>query len=104
MTPHFSIDYCPTCGAGLRGIRICGLHTDNPHGLVVCDECEAIWTQPDASTKKEFADAVDARCPVCADPLWGPQSRWATWDDIVRLSWQRAIDPELSAEPDDHIA
>ncbi|WP_417731734.1 hypothetical protein [Rosistilla oblonga] len=104
MTPHYSIDYCPRCGAGLLGIRICGLGTDEPHGLVVCDECESIWLEPDVTTPHQYPDASDARCPKCTDPLWGPQSRWATREDLVQLGWQDRVDPELNGEPDDHIA
>lgn len=101
MMPHFSIDYCPRCGAGLTGIRICGLGTPEPHGLVVCDECEAIWLEADTTSEHQYADASDARCPKCTDPLWGGQSRWATAEDLVQLNWQHAVDPNLSAESDE---
>lgn len=104
MTPHFSIDYCPRCGAGLAGVRICGLGTDSPHGLVVCDECEAIWLEPDTRGQHQYADASDARCPKCTEPLWGPQSRWATQQDLIQLNWFDAIDANLNGEPDDHVA
>lgn len=101
MTPSFSIDYCPVCGAGLLGLRICGLGTNQPHGLVVCDECEAIWQQPSVSSKHQYADSLDARCPKCDDPLWGPQSRWASLEDLQTLGWCDAIDPNLNAQQDE---
>ncbi|MEZ6090606.1 MAG: hypothetical protein R3C05_21815 [Pirellulaceae bacterium] len=104
MTPHYSIDYCPVCGAGLLGVRICGLGTHDAHGLVVCDECEAIWKEPDVSTPHQYTDASDARCPKCALPLWGPQSRWATAEDLVYLNWQHAIDSDLNFPSGDQLA
>lgn len=91
----FSIEQCPICQGGLCGIRICGLDTDRPHGLVVCDECEAIWLQPDVKTEHQYPDSRDSRCPACSAALWGPHSRWADWEDVCRLGWGALIDPGL---------
>jgi hypothetical protein len=96
--PLHSVDECPICGCGLCGIRICGLGTERPHGLVVCDECEAIWTEPDTSVANLWRDPEDPRCPICQEPLWGAQSRWARREDLELLGWQHAFDPELNAE------
>jgi len=43
----------------------------------------------------------DACCPTCEKPLWGPQSRWATWDDCSELGWLDAIDPQLDIRSDE---
>jgi hypothetical protein len=99
--PRHSIDYCPICGGGLCGIRICGMTDDKPHGLIVCDECEAIWTEPDSTADHQYPDAEDACCPICKKPLWGPQSRWANWDDCSELGWIDAIDPQLDIRSDE---
>lgn len=95
MIPEHSIDYCPICGGGLCGIRICGIDTNAPHGLVVCDECEAIWLSPSITAPHQYPDSSNAACPICLAPLWGDQSRWATYEDCVVLGWEHAIDPEL---------
>jgi len=103
MPPKHSIDYCPICGGGLCGIRICGIRDEVPHGLIVCDECEAIWKTPDVSSRHQYPDAEDARCPTCERPLWGPQSRWANWDDCSELGWLDAIDPQLDIRADEGL-
>tara|TARA_R110002049_G_scaffold27321_2_gene94333 strand:- start:602448 stop:602747 length:300 start_codon:yes stop_codon:yes gene_type:complete len=74
-----------------------------PHGLIVCDECEAIWLEPDTSTDHVYPSAEDAACPICALPLWGPQSRWATQADIEVLGWTHAVNPALDMSSDEEI-
>ncbi|WP_442508784.1 hypothetical protein SH528x_000316 [Novipirellula sp. SH528] len=117
MSPRHSVDYCPICGGGLCGVRICGLtgkaedpstsvsqpdskNIPLPHGLVVCDECEAIWLEPDLASRHQYPNACDARCPVCLEPLWGEQSRWASQADIETLGWAGSTNPELDVQPD----
>lgn len=96
MSPLHSVGYCPVCGAGLCGVRIC--QSDRPHGIIVCDECEAIWLQPDLASEHQYANAEDARCPVCQQPLWGSSARWANREDLQTLGWQDHVDRELSGE------
>lgn len=106
MSPRHSIDFCPLCGGGLCGIRICSIQSENIsaldpnkpesfHGLVVCDECDAIWLEPDLNTAHQYPDVENAQCPVCDAALWGSNSRWATSDDLILLQWDMAIDPAL---------
>ncbi len=107
MSPQHSIDFCPVCGGGLCGIRICGTqlgdaskqdfgtNSQSPHGLVICDECDAIWLEPDLTTAHQYPDVENAKCPVCDDGLWGPNSRWADRNDLARLEWELAINPAL---------
>lgn len=96
MNPLHSIGFCPVCGGGLCGVRLCS--EDSPHGLIVCDECEAIWLQPDLRTPHQYPSAEAAKCPVCDRDLWGESSRWAGETDLKLLGWENAIDPELSQE------
>ncbi len=107
MRPKHSVAACPICGGGLCGIRICGLDRggaehrlarygyDGIHGLVVCDECDAIWLEPDVNSEHQYPSVVDARCPLCDEPLWGPQSRWAEAGDVKKLRWESAVDTSL---------
>lgn len=114
MTKMFAIDFCPICGGGLLGIRLCqgraknsdsGQEEDSPegaedvHGLVVCDECEAIWLEPDSSKMHLYPDAENACCPVCQADLWS-DSHWASRDEISQLGWSRAIREELVVPSD----
>lgn len=118
-TPLHSIDFCPICGGGLCGIRIIEsmsaenpesnkeIATDSetssllqPHGLVICDECEAIWLEPDVSTVHQYPDLENAASPVNGQPIWGDGSRWASMEEIELLGWSEAVNPELDAEVD----
>ncbi|TWU42398.1 hypothetical protein [Novipirellula artificiosorum] len=109
MSPKHSIDFCPICGGGLCGVRICGLRRqDNQmasggHGLIVCDECEAIWLEPDVSAPHQYPDACDARCPICNEPLWGAQSRWADADDLELLAWSRFVNHDLDVQTESFL-
>jgi hypothetical protein len=96
MNPLFSIGKCPICGGGLCGVRICGLTSEHPHGLIVCDECEATWLRPDLTTRHLYPNSCDARCPKCSAELYGSDSRWATELDLAQLGWEQSIDPSLS--------
>ncbi len=128
MSPKHSIDFCPICGGGLCGIRICGLessdkdpaanhangkpvsegdsaghgaaHRDSAHGLIICDECEAIWLEPDVSSDHQYPCPEDAACPICSRPLWGPNSRWADLADIETIGWASAVNHDLDVNPD----
>lgn len=116
MIPKHSIANCPICDGGLCGIRVCGLDRggaqrrlarlgyDGIHGLVVCDECDAIWLEPDVTTVHQYPSVVDARCPLCDEALWGPQSRWADLHDIQRLGWEGAVDHALDRRSEEDAA
>lgn len=124
-TPLHSIDFCPICGGGLCGIRIIGITSDEnageasapdsatpdpktsprlrPHGLVICDECEAIWLEPDVSTVHQYPDLEKAVSPISGQTIWGDGSRWASMEDIALLGWTEAVNPELDAELDSDL-
>ena len=134
MSPKHSIDFCPICGGGLCGIRICGLDSsgensvandanvkrdsvghnasdnandsasDSAHGLIICDECEAIWLEPDVSSDHQYPSPEDAACPVCSQSLWGTNSRWADPADIETIGWTSAVNHDLDVNPDQGIA
>lgn len=120
MSPKHSIHFCPICGGGLCGIRICGVADEDksdvadasfvstgstePHGLVICDECEAIWLEPDVMSVHQYPDLDDSLCPICSLPLWGMQSRWATTEDIEKLGWTFAVNPDLDYQDDEGFA
>jgi hypothetical protein len=116
VSPKHSIGFCPICGGGLCGVRLCGVNpesaddrlaklaNDASHGLVICDECEATWLSPDLDTAHQYPDVEDARCPICGERLWGKASRWADWRDVQSLGWEFAVNRKLDATPDEGIA
>ncbi|MEO1524553.1 MAG: hypothetical protein AAFX06_03915 [Planctomycetota bacterium] len=63
----------------------------------MCDECEAIWLEPDTSTEPLFADPESPACPVCQSGIWG-SSRWADRTEIESLGWTFAVNAELDAD------
>lgn len=106
VSPKHSIDFCPICGGGLCGVLVCGINSPeaNPHGLIVCDECEAIWLQPDLTSDHQYPDPGAAQCPICRDALWGPNSRWADETDLKELGWNTSVNRELDVGTDEGIA
>lgn len=94
-TPCHSIGFCPVCGDGLCGIRAYPTDDGSLYGLIICDECDAIWTEPDLSAKPYFPDAQDERSPIDAQPIWGATSHWADLRECALLGWLGAIDPIL---------
>lgn len=101
--PSHSVANCPLCGGGLCGIRICT--GDDPtqsmpeSGFVMCDECEAVWLEPDVTADHIYVDPEKPKCPICRSQLWH-NSRWANRDEVKTLGWISAIDPNLDASPD----
>ncbi len=102
--PYHSIGFCPICGDGLCGIRIYRTDSDSTYGLIVCDECDAVWTEPNLSRKPSYPDSEDPRSPIDGLPIWGPSSHWADLRECALLGWLAAIDPVLNGhgkQPDD---
>ena len=99
---RYSVAACPVCGGGLCTVRVF-LAQDGSldHGLVVCDECEAIWLQPDVAVRHVYVDPENPVSPISGQPLYDQHSsRWADGDDIETLQWTTAIDPSLTYDAD----
>ncbi len=86
-TPWIYAGNCPICDCGLRRVRVCRSSDGRLHGYILCDECEALWLDPDPATPYRFPDPDAPRSPVVDAPLYGPQSRWASVDDVQELNW-----------------
>lgn len=80
----YYVGTCSCCGQGLLGIRIC---CDDETGLILCDECEAIWLHPSCPGSPLFPQPPDSACPRCHRPIWDPPAHWATQPEIDRLDW-----------------
>lgn len=100
--PHHSIAQCPICGGGLCGVRVCS--GDDPtdasarKGFVMCDECEAVWLEPDIASEHIYVDPVDPICPICQGGLWST-SHWAHHDEIELIGWTHALNRSLDVSP-----
>ena len=90
-SPWIHIGECPVCVDGLCRVRSCEDDQGRRHLYAMCDECEAIWVQPDTSSLKTYPRGNDPLCPLCARPLFGDQARWAEPEDIVAdVDWSLA--------------
>ncbi len=96
---RYVVGFCPVCETGLGIVRVHAPGPDRLQGLVVCDECEAIWQQPDLSTEHLYPDAESPRVPGSGSPLYGPATRVATLADLRQLGWQDKIDVTLTLSP-----
>ena len=81
---HFG--QCPICEGGLRRSRTCGLLHNDLHGFIMCDECEALWSEPTSPTH-HFGSADSLACPVCGEAVWSENSHWSTLEDVCLLGW-----------------
>ncbi|MEM9366574.1 MAG: hypothetical protein AAGD07_11310 [Planctomycetota bacterium] len=93
---RYNIAFCPICGGGLCGIRVCGEDKGCLCGIILCDECEAIWERPDVQASHAYPDPEQATCPKSGRSLYGETARWATADDVIALGWVDAVDPDLT--------
>ncbi len=101
------IGNCPVCQCGLRRVRACTGSHANPglHGYVLCDDCETLWMEPDVHSPHHFPDSDSPKCPICSQPLFGSQARWATQADLMELDWldQCTIEPFSRPAVDDDL-
>lgn len=86
--PWIHVGECPVCVDGIVRVRVCIDERCGKHFYALCDECEAIWLEPDTSTIKQFPDAENPVCPICSAPIYGEHSRWALPQDIAGTHWE----------------
>jgi len=86
----YYLGFCRICSTGPLGLRRCG---KCGNVVVLCDECDAIWTSADFAAKPCFAKAGELPCPECQASLIDSPSRWATQAEIEAIDWlQQALD------------
>ena len=91
----YFVGFCHVCGQGLLGIRVCC----EPDALIVCDECEAVWTSPECGEPPLYPDPEGSLCPRCHKPLWDLPAHWASREEIAALAWSDAVMGEVG-EPE----
>ncbi len=100
-TPWIHIGECPCCVNGLCRIRSCEGPQGKLHLYALCDECEALWTEPNTDTHKVFPSAENPHCPICEQPLYGPQAHWSQPDEVTAVpEWSAAAIFELPSSLD----
>jgi hypothetical protein len=75
-------EQCSVCGGGLIGYRLC---SDHRTVVMMCDECEAVWSS-DQDVKRVtpvFPKAPDFIVPGLGLSVGAPFSRWATEAEIA---------------------
>jgi len=83
----YYVGFCRICGTGPLGLRECGRCESV---VVLCDECDAVWTDADFSARPQFANEGELPCPHCEASLIKKPSRWATKGKINDVAWVQA--------------
>ncbi|MEM6654517.1 MAG: hypothetical protein AAF596_01815 [Planctomycetota bacterium] len=76
--------FCRVCETGPLGLRVCGCCE---RVVLLCDECDAVWTSADASSPPSFSANSKLPCPHCEASLLDPPSRWATRAECEATPW-----------------
>jgi len=85
---------CPlNCGDGYVGFWRCG---DGKRIILMCDECDALWLEPDdKSTKPPIAATPpDYLLAGTTISISGEKSGWASREEIEKAGWERFINGE----------
>lgn len=78
------VGFCRICGTGPLGLRECGGCGEI---VVLCEECDSVWTDSDFGAKPLVAGENDLPCPFCESSLLREPSRWASKSSIDKLAW-----------------
>lgn len=109
----YYVGFCRICGTGPLGLRECGGCGEL---VVLCDECDAVWSDENFAAKPQFANDGELPCPHCQESLIEQPSCWASAAKIQQSKWvqealeagilelQRgaALSPEIDADDLDH--
>ena len=80
----FYVGFCRVCGTGPLGLRSCGACSAV---VILCDECDAMWTDADLNAEPSSSGEGDSLCPLCNGSLIATPSRWATEKDLESVDW-----------------
>jgi hypothetical protein len=80
---------CPVCGVVALGIRVC-VGTDESL-IVLCDECDSIWLDPELKDGSYASEHPEWLCPDSDRTLKSPKSYWATEEQIKAIGWWQYI-------------
>lgn len=77
---HFLKQPCSACGMDLLGFRICV--GDDESIIIMCEECNSIWIDPDLKDGPYASTFPDWLCPDGERTMASPKSYWATKDQL----------------------
>lgn len=92
------VGFCPVCETGPLGIRMCA---SGDHAVVMCDECDAVFADPESLAKAYYPDQPDLPCPICNTSLRDPASHWADDEEVARAGWTDAVAGDGTPMQDD---
>lgn len=85
----YYVGFCRVCKTGPLGLRCCG---QCGNIVLLCDECDAVWSDADLAAPPQYAQGGDLPCPACEASLIERPSHWATEEQIQNVDWlQEAI-------------
>ena len=81
---------CPICRTGNIGFHRC---SDGATVILMCDECDSIWTSPDNVAAETMLDVSepDYKVPGLDCTPWGSKGGWATLQDVDRVGWSSYV-------------
>lgn len=80
----YYIGICRICETGPLGLRQCGSCESI---VVLCDECDAVWSDANLAASPQLSDEPELPCPHCKDSLVAPSSSWASREAIQSTAW-----------------
>lgn len=87
----YYVGTCPFCEQGNLGVRVC---SQAEHAVILCDECEAIWLDPELVGKPVFHKEPELPCPYCQGNLMNSPACWASMGEIFKRGWLATIKGE----------
>jgi Zn-finger nucleic acid-binding protein len=77
---------CPICTTGNIGFWLC---SDQSTLVVLCDECDSVWLDPELVLESNalFPQPPDFLVPNHAFSISAPKSRWATLREVEVRGW-----------------
>lgn len=88
MTRFLVVGTCTVCGTGSVGVRI---PAEGGPAVGMCDECDAVWTDPGMTDGPHFPQAPGWDSPAGGGGLGGPMAHWATHEEADRVGWSHAV-------------
>ena len=82
--------HCPICRYGVVGFRKC---SDNSTIVLMCDECDSIWLDPQRVDDNTvlYSSPPEYLVPTLECSIKSPQSKWATQEEVAEKGWANNI-------------
>src|SRR3954468_24330151 len=87
---------CPFCHGGSVGFGPC---SDGKTIVLMCDECEALWLDPEHRTAADilFPHSGSFEVPGLEVSIGGDRAGWATRAEVESAGWREHVAGETSA-------